>query len=79
MNSKDKIIPIAQGENRPKQGCFALIVGRTRLDLCIQPAQPVRRRPAAVVQLVKKQGGTGVTPDTPASNRISNNLEESSQ
>ena len=77
MNSKDKIIPITRGESRPKQGCFALIVGRARVD--VEPAQPVRRRPAAVVQLVKKPGGTGVTPDTPASNRISNNLEEGSQ
>ena len=79
MSSKDKIVPITSGETKPKQGSFALIVGPTQLDISIEPAEPVRRRPAAVVQLVKKQGGTGVRPQTPASHRVSNNLKESGQ
>lgn len=79
MSSKDKIVPITIRETKPKQGSFALIVGPTQVDISIEPAKPVRRRPAAVVKLVKKQGGTGVTPGTPASHRVSNNPKESSQ
>ena len=79
MSSKDKIVPITSGETKPKEGWFALIVGPTQVDISIEPAKRIRRRPAAVVQLVKKQGNGGVTPDRPASNRVSNNLKESSQ
>ena len=77
MSSKDNIIPITSGETKPKQGFLSLIVGPTQVDIGIEPAKRVPRRPAAVVQLVKKQGR--VTPDTPRSHRVSNNPKENNQ
>jgi hypothetical protein len=70
MNSEEKIIPITRGARRPKQGCFAVIAGTTRVDVGIEAAQPVRRRPAAVVQLVSKQGRSDAT-GAPASKESS--------
>ena len=70
MNSQDKIVPITRGRRRPKQGCFAVIAGSTRVDVGIEAAQPVRRRPAGVVQLVSKQGRSDAT-DAPASKESS--------
>jgi hypothetical protein len=79
MSSEEKIVPITRGERRPKQQeCFAVIVGRTRVDVGIEPAQLIRRRPAAVVELVNPQGHTDGTPSAPASTP-SNEPRESNQ
>ena len=77
MSSEDKIVPITRGHRTPKPGCFAVIVGSTRVD--IDTSQRVRRRPATVVQLVRQQGRTGTLPEGRVSNPTSNNPEESTQ
>ena len=33
MSSEDKIVPITRGDRTPKQGCFAVIAGSTRVDV----------------------------------------------
>jgi hypothetical protein len=78
MGSKKDIIPITRGERKPKQGWFAVITGSTRVDIGIEPAQPLQNVSPAVVELINKQCHTEGTPDAPASNRI-NNSRESNQ
>ena len=77
MGSEERIIPITRGERKPKQGSFAVIAGKTRVDVAIEAAQSIRRRPASLVELVKKQGHSGATPN--AFTRSSNSLTESDQ
>jgi hypothetical protein len=79
MSSKEKVVPITRGERRPNQECLALIVGPTRLDFGFEPAQPVRRRPATVVQLVNNRGRIAGVTEPAACNRMSSNPEESSR
>ena len=61
MSSEDKVVPITRGDRRPKQRCFAVIAGSTRVDVSIDATQPVRRQPATVVQLVRPEAGEGAT------------------
>ena len=63
MSKEEKIVPITSGRGKPDCASFALIMGRTRVDIGIKPAQPVRRpQPATVVPLVRPQQRTGATP-----------------
>ncbi len=57
MSSKNKIVPITQGNRRPKQGCFAVIVGSTRVEVSIDPHQPAKG-PAEIIELDKRQPHT---------------------
>ena len=80
MSSEEKIVPITRGERGPRQQeCFAVIAGRTRVHVGIEPARLIRRRSAAVVELVIKQRHTDGTPNAPASTPSNNNLTKSNQ
>jgi hypothetical protein len=76
MSSQDKIVPITNGDRRPKPGCFAVIVGKTRADIRVGPAQPVG--PATVVELVNKQRQKG-EPAGDVTEPVSKDSEGSSQ
>ena len=74
MSNQEKIVPITSGRGKPDCASFAVMVGRTRVDIGIKPAQPVRRpQPATVVPLVRPQRRTGVT----SYGRVSKHPEES--
>jgi hypothetical protein len=61
--SEQKVVPITRGHRRPKPGWITIIVGRTRVDLCIDPRQRVRRPPAAIIELASQKSRTDTEPD----------------